>query len=113
MNIFYLSQARLPSSAANSVHVNKMCDALAKQKHNVTLLGYKGNSDSDIYEYYSTTRNYTIKTFDIEEKAGESIWLALKTLALAFHPPTVNQSYLQQKCHLPLCSSHAEKAIYI
>ncbi len=84
MNIFYLSQARLPSSAANSVHVNKMCDALAKQKHNVTLLGYKGNSDYDIYEYYSTTPNYTIKTFDLAEKAGESIWLAVKTFAWLF-----------------------------
>ena len=84
MNIFYLSQARLPSSAANSVHVNKMCDALAEQKHKVTLLGYKGSSDANIYEYYSTTPNYTIKTFDVDEKSGESIWLALKTLAWLF-----------------------------
>jgi len=38
MNIAYLAQGPVPSTAANSVHVMRMCQALALLGHKVTLI---------------------------------------------------------------------------
>jgi glycosyltransferase involved in cell wall biosynthesis len=45
MRIAYLSSSRLPSPFANSVHVMKMCRALASLGHEVTLHGKAGDGD--------------------------------------------------------------------
>jgi len=37
MNIFYISPSVMPSRSANSVHVARMCEALCRLGHNVTL----------------------------------------------------------------------------
>lgn len=55
--IAYLSSAQIPSNTANSIHVMKMCQALARAGHEVVLFAPdKGNrinvSDHDPYEYY-------------------------------------------------------------
>ena len=38
MKIAYISKSVIPSRAANSIHVVKMCHALADNGHEVTLL---------------------------------------------------------------------------
>lgn len=83
MRVLYLSQARLPSMAANSVHVVKMCSAIGALGHSVTLLGYMGEQE-DPLTYYDVPANFDIRTFDITQKPGESIWLALKSLIWHF-----------------------------
>jgi glycosyltransferase involved in cell wall biosynthesis len=56
MKIFYLSGATLPSDSAQSVHVMKMCRALAgdAKENAVTLFakGGQGISDEEIFEHY-------------------------------------------------------------
>ncbi|MCE7886074.1 MAG: glycosyltransferase [Alphaproteobacteria bacterium PRO2] len=56
MKIYYFSGATLPSDAAQSVHVMKMCAALAGEaKANAVTLfakGGRGVSDEEIFSYY-------------------------------------------------------------
>lgn len=56
MNIIYISNSNIPSRAANSIHVMKMCNALSKE-HNVTLIGKRGGETvDDIYSYYGVNK---------------------------------------------------------
>src|SRR5690554_5934349 len=54
LRIIYLSRSMLPSRAANSVHVMKMCRALARNGHDVTLVASKARQcpAESIYGYY-------------------------------------------------------------
>lgn len=45
MRIFYLSGSLLPSMEASSVNVMRMCDALARNGHDVTLFARKNGTD--------------------------------------------------------------------
>ena len=57
MRIFYFSGATIPSQSAQSVHLMKMCQALGKAGHDVTLFA-RGNSSEDIdslYQQYGVT----------------------------------------------------------
>jgi hypothetical protein len=38
MKLVYLANTGIPSRAANSIHVMKMCQAFAKNGHDVTLI---------------------------------------------------------------------------
>ena len=66
MKIIYISKSIIPSRAANSIHVMKMCQAFADNGHKVVLLApdlknyYESNVD-DIYEYYGVKKNFKIK----------------------------------------------------
>ncbi len=77
LRILYLSQSRLPSNSANSVHVMHMCQALAELGHTVTLCGYQGSADN-CYEYYHCSPSFALVRFKVAEKTGESLKLALK-----------------------------------
>lgn len=59
-NIMYLSKSTIPSRSANSVHVMKMCQALANENNNVTLYSYKGNHEGDIHDFYGVTKNFQV-----------------------------------------------------
>ncbi|TQV84230.1 glycosyltransferase family 4 protein [Exilibacterium tricleocarpae] len=63
MKIAYLSSSTLPSTQANSVHVMKMCSALASEGHNVTLVGQQGHTkkNSSIWSNYGVNSNFGIK----------------------------------------------------
>ncbi len=53
MRIFYISASFLPSHYANSVHVMKMCQALARAGHEVTLFGHPGAEPAKTaHDYY-------------------------------------------------------------
>ncbi|WP_216830625.1 glycosyltransferase family 4 protein [Alkalihalobacterium elongatum] len=55
MKILYISSSIVPSNNANSVHVMKMCNALAKNGHEVTLIATKGSEVQEPYGYYNVS----------------------------------------------------------
>lgn len=65
MKIAYLSASALPSRAANSVHVMKMCQAFAKNGHEVILLAPKKRDTElgvdDLYEFYGVDACFRIE----------------------------------------------------
>ena len=63
MKIAYIHSAIIPSTAANSVHVMKMCDAISELGHDITLIvpkidGAKINDQN--LDQYGTHNNFTI-----------------------------------------------------
>lgn len=65
MKLLYISSAIIPSTTANSIHVMKMCQALANAGNQVCLIAKKSNSGCDnIYEYYNIKNNFEIKYLD-------------------------------------------------
>ncbi len=65
MKIVYIAKVLLPSRTANSLHVMKMCQALADNGHDVTLyaISEKENIQKDIggiYRYYAVKNNFSI-----------------------------------------------------
>ena len=66
MKITYISNSTIPSRAANSIHVMKMCQAFAQNGHEVFLLAPDKKKDaetgiSDIFEYYGISKQFIIK----------------------------------------------------
>jgi glycosyltransferase involved in cell wall biosynthesis len=61
MRIAYLSNARIPSRVANSVHVMKICQAFARQGHDVTLFGRPGREAAeDVFGYYGVAPCFSL-----------------------------------------------------
>jgi len=63
MRIAYLSSSPIPSRYANSVHVMKMCQALAAQGHEVNLHARPGDADAsgdDVFARYGVERSFQI-----------------------------------------------------
>ena len=78
MNIHYLSHSVLISDSANSVHVMKMCDALAGFGLNVTLHGVRGQGgDSDVASYYGVHNEFGVIRYDARDQPA---LLALQSL---------------------------------
>lgn len=62
MNIVYLSASIIPSKNANSIHVMKMCQAFAKNGHNVTLFARESSENvDDVYSYYGVEKIFKIE----------------------------------------------------
>ncbi|MDA1013813.1 MAG: glycosyltransferase family 4 protein [Planctomycetota bacterium] len=66
MKIVYLANTRIPSRVASSVHVMKMCQALAHNGHDVVLMNPR-NSDlednvDDVFDYYGVDRCFRLVT---------------------------------------------------
>ncbi|WP_318435585.1 glycosyltransferase [Photobacterium leiognathi] len=59
-NIIYVFAGKLPSKAASSVHVAKMCSALAKD-NNVTLITFSDDKKS-IFHHYKLENIFKLKT---------------------------------------------------
>lgn len=61
MRIAYLAASQFPSRAANSVHVVKMCSALAAAGHEVTLFAWKQNGVvPNIFSDFGVPQNFEI-----------------------------------------------------
>ena len=61
MKIDYASNSVIPSTAANSIHVMKMCSALAKCGHDVVLHAAEGSLDEDdSFNFYGVNSNFKI-----------------------------------------------------
>ena len=65
MRIHYLSSSYLPSRAANSLHVIKMCGALARAGHEVMLHAMAAGSetDADIFSYYGAAQSFGLRLY--------------------------------------------------
>ncbi len=62
MKLAYLSASQIPSRAANSVHVMKMCQAFSKNGHQVTLYARTPADDStDVFDFYGIDRSFEIE----------------------------------------------------
>ena len=65
MKIAYLSTTILISDSANSVHITRMCQAFARQGHDVTLHGLAGDGDGmEIFAYYGVTPIFDVERHD-------------------------------------------------
>ncbi|QIR06506.1 glycosyltransferase family 4 protein [Salinivibrio costicola] len=75
MKVVYISNAILPSKSANSIHIMKMCQALADNGHEVTLLApnYKDKIEpnvSDIFRFYGVRDNFILKKLSVPNIKG-------------------------------------------
>ena len=90
MKIIYISKSIIPSRAANSIHVMKMCQAFADNGHKVVLLApdlknYYEKNINDIYEYYGVRKNFEIKKlFHPSNRIGAFIYTLAIFLYLFF-----------------------------
>jgi len=85
MKIVYLSNSIIPSLTANSVHVMKMCQAFAKNGHEVVLVapeikGEYKSGVSDIFDYYGVSRCFTVRKLPFLNPKGNSYQYLLSTL---------------------------------
>jgi glycosyltransferase involved in cell wall biosynthesis len=61
MRIAYLSGAYVPSQGANSMHVMRMCNAMAQRGHTVELHARQGDIPADDdFVFYGVPRSFTI-----------------------------------------------------
>ena len=66
MKILYISESIIPSRSANSIHVMKMCQALADKGFRVTLLLANRSMENepditDVHRFYGVRKNFRIK----------------------------------------------------
>ena len=85
MRLVYLSESILPSRLANSVHVMKMCSALAGQGHDLCLVGVKGDDaelkGKSLFGHYGVQENFRVKRIPYPRIKGGSLifpWLAAR-----------------------------------
>src|SRR5690554_4520557 len=96
MKLVYISSSTIPSRAANSIHVMKMCQAFSHNGHEVILLApneKKGlePSVSNIFEFYGVEENFQLKKLLWTKLKGRGYiygWLAAK-LAIKYKPDLV------------------------
>lgn len=85
MKIIYISNSIIPSKTANSIHVMKMCQAFADNKHEVILLApdvkqeYEKNI-KNVYAYYGIRENFKIKKLFYPNLKGKSVVYTLHIL---------------------------------
>jgi glycosyltransferase involved in cell wall biosynthesis len=81
MRIAYISDALIPSRSANSIHIMKMCQAFARNGHEVVLLApdlkhlYEPDV-TDIYGYYGVDNCFELKKLTYPNIPGKSIYYA-------------------------------------
>lgn len=93
MKIIYLANIRLPSEKPHSIHVIKMCEALANQGHEVSLVvaqRYNPNfKNQDVFEFYNLKQNFKIKKLLVIDilhwfsQGPYATWLANLTFAIS------------------------------
>lgn len=92
MKIAYISNSVIPSRAANSIHVMKVCQSFSDLGHDVSLIA-PNRKDSyehgvnDIYEYYGVRSNFkVVKVLWLNFLKGKSyfygLFAAVKTIFL-------------------------------
>ena len=85
LKIVYISNSIIPSRAANSIHVMKMCQAYASNGHEVTLLAPDLNEKyeddvSDIYKFYNVKNNFKIVKLSAPNLKGRTLFYCLSIL---------------------------------
>jgi len=82
MKIAYLSESLIPSTAANSIHLMKMCKAFSEQGCRLVLLvpqvRNQEESDYDSFEFYGVTPSFTLVRINIIPLLGPSFSYGIK-----------------------------------
>jgi glycosyltransferase involved in cell wall biosynthesis len=85
LRLVYVAGSIIPSRAANSIHIMKMCAAFGSNGHNVTLVvpdrPERAQSVSDVFEYYGTAPVFRIVRLPWLRIPGRSLpfaWLAAR-----------------------------------
>ncbi len=78
MKVLYFSKTDIPSRTANSLHVMKMCQAFAQNRHDVCFgvlaeKERKQTSDSDIFHYYAVRDCFKIRKISVFSDNGSKI----------------------------------------
>lgn len=69
MRVVYISNSQIPSRFANGIQVMKMCEAIAKLGHDLTLLIRGGiEAEDDIFGFYGVERSFEIKKTPLGKK---------------------------------------------
>lgn len=82
MKIVYIASSIIPSQSANSVHVMKMCSALARLGNEVILLVPDAVNEmqegiNDVYAYYDVDENFEIQYINWPRIKGKGIIFAI------------------------------------
>lgn len=80
MKIAYYSNAKIPSTEANSIHIMKMCQAFSKLGHDVVLIvpSYHSDMGVDPFSYYGVDHCFKIKVIDFKNIKGKTFLYAYK-----------------------------------
>ncbi|MXN51930.1 glycosyltransferase [Shinella sp. AETb1-6] len=98
MKIAYVCSGPVPSLAANSVHVMKMCAAMAENEHQVTLLSPTYQADRakvrvrDVFRHYGVKRSFrhvTIPSIRLPRVAVRSHRFFLRSILRLMRPDLV------------------------
>ncbi len=77
MKLIYISPSQLPSKAAHSVHVMKMCEAFAKEGHSILLINpvktKQAITDQKLFNFYNVQPLFTIRHFKYLSFRGNKI----------------------------------------
>lgn len=83
MEILYLSNSRLPSRAANSIHTMRMAQALAQLGHSVTLVARRGDDSTQAVEdFYGVTAPFQIELLAVPDNRSASVVYSAKAARL-------------------------------
>jgi len=82
MKIYYISGSKIPSKTANSIHVMKMAQAIARLGYDVTLFAKNNNTNSNInpinnYEFYNVENIFSLQLIKVRVKLGNGIYYAI------------------------------------
>lgn len=78
MKILYLSLSYLPSRRASSVHVMRMCSAMARAGHQVRLVAKRGEPNGeDDFAFYGAPQIFEIRKLPRPARRGGSLVFAL------------------------------------
>jgi glycosyltransferase involved in cell wall biosynthesis len=98
MRILYLSLSYVPSRRASSIQVMKMCGALARLGHDVTLVAKAGpadrGTDGDDFAFYGVEECFRLEKLPRpERKGGGAVYAAAMAQRLAAHRRRVDLVY--------------------
>lgn len=85
MKILYIAKTIIPSKAANSLHLMKMCQAFSKNGHDTVLMVLdesKKNirTEEDVYDFYAVNKIFQISRVKVPNPRGKRIRYAIFTI---------------------------------
>jgi glycosyltransferase involved in cell wall biosynthesis len=71
MKLIYAAGSRVPSNTANSVHVMRMCEALAGLGHEVVLVAKQGSDPvADVFRHYGVKESFRLERVPFRNRSG-------------------------------------------
>ena len=87
MKVVYFSRTEIPSLAANSVQIMKMCNAFAASGHNVKLVNMSSRAPeprTDCYSFYNVERSFEISQITVLAIENSRFRYLISTIWSAF-----------------------------